>query len=141
MKFIRTLLLAILCCFALNAGAGERAYRVVFHVTDAGMATQTLNNVRNTLKAMPNAQVVVVTNGPGIDFLLDGATNASGNPYDATVQDLATHHNVQFRVCNNTLEARHIDKKRVVPEAAIVPSGVVEAARLQLEEGYAYIKP
>jgi intracellular sulfur oxidation DsrE/DsrF family protein len=37
--------------------------------------------------------------------------------------------------------SRKIDRKRVIPEATIVPSGVAEVARLQSQEGYAYIKP
>ena len=43
--------------------------------------------------------------------------------------------------CNNTLEGRKIDRKRILPEATVVPSGVAEVARLQSQEGYAYIKP
>jgi len=33
---------------------------------------------------------------------------------------------VEFRVCNNTLVSRKIDKGRVIPQATIVPSGVAE---------------
>ena len=47
---------------------------------------------------------------------------------------------MEFRVCNNTLKSRHIDPKRVIPEATIVPSGVAEIARLE-KEGYVYLKP
>ena len=48
---------------------------------------------------------------------------------------------VDFRVCNNTLMTRKIDKAKVIPEATIVPSGVAEAATLQAREGYVYIRP
>jgi uncharacterized protein len=113
---------------------------VVYHITDASRATGALNNIRNHITASPAVKIVVVANGAGIDFLLEGAANANGNPYDATVQELAMRHHVEFRVCNNTLEARHIDKSRVIPEATIVPSGVAEVTRLQME-GYAYLKP
>lgn len=61
-------------------------------------------------------------------------------PYGPVVQELL-HRNVQFRVCNNTLEARKIDRKRVIPEATVVPSGGAEVSRLQWQEGYAYLKP
>jgi hypothetical protein len=140
MKFIRTLLLALLAWTAIGATAAPREEKVVYHITDASRATAALNNIRNHLKAVPGVKIVVVTNGAGVDFLLEGAANANGNPYDATVQELVMHNNVEFRVCNNTLEARHIDKSRVIPEATIVPSGVAEAAHLQFE-GYAYLKP
>lgn len=140
MKTIRMLLLALLTWTAIGAAAAPREEKVVYHITDAKLATTALNNIRNHLKAVPGVKIVVVTNGAGVDFLLEGAANANGNPYDATVQELVMHNNVEFRVCNNTLEARHIDKGRVIPEATIVPSGVAEAAHLQFE-GYAYLKP
>jgi hypothetical protein len=48
---------------------------------------------------------------------------------------------VEFRVCNNTLVTRNVDPDSLLMESTLVPSGVAEAARLQLKEGYAYIKP
>lgn len=141
MKFIRIMLLALLASAAIAASAAAREQKVVYHITEASRATGALNNIRNHLKASPGVKIVVVANGAGVDFLLEGAANPNGNPYDATVQELTMHNNVEFRVCANTLEARHIDKNKVLPEAAIVPSGVAEAARLQLDEGYAYLKP
>lgn len=141
MKFIRIMLLALLASAAIAASAAAREQKVVYHITEASRATGALNNIRNHLKASPGVKIVVVANGAGVDFLLEGAANPNGNPYDATVQELTMHNNVEFRVCANTLEARHIDKNKVLPEATIVPSGVAEAARLQLDEGYAYLKP
>ena len=82
----------------------------------------------------------MVTNGNGIEFLLDGAKDRNGNPFDATVQDLKSR-GVDFRVCNNTLVTRKIDKSKVIPEATIVPSGVAEAANLQARAGYVYLRP
>ncbi|RQO32934.1 hypothetical protein DBR37_16390 [Herminiimonas sp. KBW02] len=113
----------------------------MYHITDSTVATQALNNIRNHLNASPKAKIVVVAHGAGIDFLLEGAKNKNGNPYDIAVQELTDRDHVEFRICNNTLETRKIDKKQVIPEAKIVPSGVAEVARLQIQEGYAYIKP
>jgi intracellular sulfur oxidation DsrE/DsrF family protein len=143
MRFIRTMLLALLALLAFagfGAAAQPREEKVIYHVTDASLAGMALTNVRNYLKASPKAKIVVVANGSGIDFLLEGAKNSNGNPYDAAIEELAAHGKVDFRVCANTLEMRGIDKRKVLPDAKIVPSGVVEAARLQLE-GYAYLKP
>lgn len=142
MNIIRKILLALLALTLAGAAtAAGREEKVVYHITDSANATMALNNVRNHLKARPNVKIVVVALGPGVDFLLDGAKNQNGNPYEPVVQELVMRNKVDFRVCNNTLEARHIDKSRVLPEATIVPSGVAEVARLQIEEGYAYIKP
>lgn len=143
---LRTMLIVLVAAGSLlalvrpAASAGPREEKVVYHINDGSHPMAALNNIRNHLNARPNVKIVVVAHGPGIDFLLDGAKDKNGNPYDAVVQELSNR-NVEFRVCNNTLQTRHIDKSQVIPEATIVPSGVAEVARLQLEEGYAYIKP
>jgi intracellular sulfur oxidation DsrE/DsrF family protein len=72
--------------------------------------------------------------------MLDGAKDRNGNPFDATIQDLKSK-GVDFRLCNNTLVTRKIDKSKVIPEVDIVQSGVAEAARLQAREGYVYLRP
>ena len=134
--------------FAAAPAAGTPASRaaapsikVVYHVNEGvDHAPQVLRNIRNHLDAEPNTKIVVVTHGPGIDFLLEGAHDKNGNPFDATVDTLQAR-GVDFRVCNNTLQSRHIDPKRVIPEATIVPSGVAEIGRLESKEGYVYLKP
>jgi hypothetical protein len=122
------------------APAAQPTIKIVYHI-DEGVekAPAVLRNVKNNLDAEPGAKIVVVGHGAGIDFLLDGAKDKNGNPFDATVDTLQSR-GVEFRVCNNTLESRHIDPKRVIPEATIVPSGVAEIARLQTQ-GYVYLKP
>ena len=134
---------AAVAVLAPIARAAEAAHpvKVVYHLTQGlEEATRGLQNVRNHLKADPTAKIVVVANGAGIDFLLDGAKDAHGNPYDAIVQDLVSQ-GVEFRVCHNTLETRKIDPAKVLPEAKAVPSGVAEVARLQSREGFAYLRP
>lgn len=115
--------------------------KTVYHLTNGlDEAQRAMGNVRNHLAADPNAKIVVVANGDGILFMLDGAKDRNGNPFDATIQDLKGK-SVDFRLCNNTLVQRKIDKARVIPEVVIVPSGVAEAANLQIKEGYAYLRP
>lgn len=132
------LVLALGC---LAAAAAEPSSKVVYHI-DEGLekAAALLRNVKNHLDAEPTAKIVVVAHAAGIDFLLDGAKDRNGNPFDATVDTLQAR-GVEFRVCNNTLVSRHIDPKKVIPEATIVPSGVAEIGRLQAKEGYVYLKP
>ena len=137
-RWFAAVLLALFSCTA--AMAAEKPEKVVYHVNDAGNAAAALNNIRNHLNASPQATIVLVAHGAGIDFLLDGAIDKDGYPYDVAVRELAAR-GVGFRVCNNTLEGRRIDRRRVLPEAVIVPSGVAELSRLQAQEGYVYIKP
>ncbi|MBI3713590.1 MAG: DsrE family protein [Burkholderiales bacterium] len=123
-----------------NSAASEREEKVIYHISDSINASNALRNARNHLAQSPKAKIVFVTHGMGIDFLIDGATDKDGNPYDVTVQELASRH-VEFRVCNNTLTGRKIDRSKLLPEATVVPSGVAEVTRLQIQENFAYLKP
>ncbi|MBL0140875.1 MAG: DsrE family protein [Betaproteobacteria bacterium] len=115
--------------------------KVVYHINEGvDKAAPLLRNVRNHLDAEPQAKIIVVAHGPGIDFLLEGAKDKNGNPFDVTVDTLQSR-GVEFRVCNNTLVVRKIDPKTVISQAKIVPSGVAEIGRLQAKEGFVYLKP
>ena len=123
-----------------RASAGTPV-KVVYHVNEGNaQALNALRNIRNNLTADPTAKIVVVTHAAGVNFLLDGAKDSNGAPFDATVQELKAK-GVDFRVCRFTLERNKIDSAKVIPEATIVPSGVAEVAQLQFREGYAYLKP
>ena len=136
----RWLLAAALTACAAAAQAQD-GVKVVYHLMEGlPQATRAIGNIRNHLAAEPGTRIVVVTHGPGIDFLLDGAVDAQGRPYSGSVADLAGK-GVQFEVCNNTLTVRNISKDKVAMEARIVPSGVAEVAKLQAKEGFVYLRP
>jgi intracellular sulfur oxidation DsrE/DsrF family protein len=129
-------LIVSLCASALSLAAGT----VVYHINDAGNARILLGNVQNHLNAAPDTKIHVVSNGNGIGFLLKGAVDADGRPFAPALQALAGR-GVVFKVCRNTLKGRNLSDDSVSGEASVVPAGVVEVARLQLEEKAAYIKP
>lgn len=135
-KFLLPLLLA---GFAGLAGAQE--IKVVYHITSGiDTAAAALYNVKNHLDADPKVKVVVVSNGFGVEFLIQDAKDSKGREFSASVSTLAER-GVEFRVCGNTLRDLNIPPGRLLMEAVVVPSGVAEAARLQAREGFAYIKP
>lgn len=140
-RTIRQGLLAA-CLVAISAASvAAEAVKVVYHVNEGlEQASNALRNIRNHLTADPAAKIVVVTHAGGINFLLEGAKDKNGSPYDALVDELVGK-GIEFRVCNFTLKSRNIDAKTVHPEAKIVPSGVAEVSRLQAQEKYAYLKP
>ncbi|GAB4088858.1 DsrE family protein [Hydrogenophaga soli] len=124
-----------------SVAAGSDPVKVVYHMSEGiPQASRAMANIRNHLAADPTVKIVVVTHGLGIDFLLEGATNQMEQPFAGAIGDLASK-GVEFRVCNNTLQARKIDPNRLVMEAKIVPSGVAETARLQAKEGFVYLRP
>ena len=128
--------------FALcTVGAFAQDVKVVYHVnSDVETAAAILNNITNELNASPKDKIVVVTHGPGIDFLLNNAKDSKGREFSGQVSALAAR-GVDFRVCHNTLESRKLEESSLLMEAKVVPSGVAEVARLQAKEGYVYLKP
>ena len=137
---MKKLLLAaalVACVSQVNA----QDIKTVYHVnTGVDSAAAVLNNIQNHLNAEPKVRIVVVTHGPGIDFLLDGAKDSKGREFTASVSSLSGK-GVEFRVCNNTLVTRNIDPAKLLMESKIVPSGTAEVAKLQAREGFVYLKP
>lgn len=114
--------------------------KVVYHINDASLARVAMRNIQNHITASPDAKIVVVTHGKGIDFLLNDAKDEKGEPYQTQVAGLKEK-GVDFRVCRNTLKGRNLDDSAVMMDAIVVPSGVAEIGRLQAKEGFVYLKP
>ncbi|MDA8254689.1 MAG: DsrE family protein [Betaproteobacteria bacterium] len=144
MNSIMTTALAV-CALVLGGCATDLTAsihpdKVVYHVNDSANATAALRNIGNHLDVNPQAQIVVVTHALGVDFLMEGARDKNGNPYNIPVETL-TERGVTFDVCEITLTSRKLERKQFIPESKFVPSGVAEIAKLQARGGYAYIKP
>ena len=114
--------------------------KVVYHVNDSADAVNAMRNANNHIEADPTVKITFVTHSKGIDFLLEGAADKDGNPYNINVEKLMAK-GVTFDVCNNTLVKRKIDPKTVLAGVKNVPSGVAEVGKLQSDEGFVYIKP
>ena len=115
--------------------------KVVYHINDTEeQANNALRNIGNHLEVNPKAKIVVVSHSRGVDFLMNGAKDKNGNPYQTRVEQLKMA-GVQFDICNITLRNRKLGKDKFLPEATYVPSGVAEVTRLQQREGYAYLRP
>ncbi|SEA30868.1 DsrE family protein [Rubrimonas cliftonensis] len=117
--------------YHINYGGGEqsKAYRGA------------LNNIQNHINAVgaENMEIKIVLHGDGVSMLRDAMSN------DLLQQNITglKAQRVGFQVCNNTLTGRKIsynDDLFDVWEDDIVPSGVAELSRLQMD-GYTYIKP
>lgn len=128
--------------FALfTAIATAQDVKVVYHVnTGVETAAAILSNITNELNASPTDKIVVVTHGPGIDFLLSNAKDNKGREFSGQVSALAGR-GVEFKVCNNTLQTRKLDPSSLLMETSVIPSGVAEVARFQAKEGFVYLKP
>jgi hypothetical protein len=126
---------------ATPAATRPAPIKVVYHLTEGlDQSQRAMGNIRNHLNAEPGARIVVVGNADGVLFMLDGAKDRNGYPFDATIQDLKAK-GVDFRICGNTLAVRKIDRSKVIPDVNLVDSGVAEVARLQAREGFVYLRP
>lgn len=126
---------------APTSGTSKGRVKVVYQLSDGiDQAVRAMSNLRNHLNGAPDTKIVVVAFGYGVDFLVEGAKDARGNTFEAAVAAL-TSSGVEFRACRNTLTARRISEQSLLMDARVVQAGVVEIARLQFDEGYAYIKP
>lgn len=141
---VTTALLTLAGC-AASGGSNPKADvapdKVVYHINDTGaQAVNALRNVGNHLEVNPKAQIVIVTHAQGVDFLMEGAKDRNGNPYNIRVEELKAQ-GVKFDVCEITLRNRKMTRGQFIPESTFVPSGVAEITRLQQREGYAYLRP
>lgn len=128
------------CAATGDLAANVHPDKVVYHINDSTHATAALRNVGNHKDVNPAAQIVVVTHALGVDFMMEGAKDKNGNPYNVMVEGLVGR-GVVFDVCEITLKNRKLERKQFIPEATFVPSGVAEIGKLQARGGFAYIKP
>lgn len=125
----------------LAAGDDSAQDKTVYHISDTVQQMRlAMQYIRNHLEVSPKAKIVVVAHANGVDFLMDGAQDKNGNPYNIPVEELALR-GVRFEVCEITLRERRLKREQFIPEATFVPSGVAEIAKLQQRQGYAYLKP
>jgi uncharacterized protein len=137
----RTILKFLASAMLAGPAIAAEPVKVVYHLTEGiDQASRAMGNIRNHLRAEPETKIVVVANGDGVKFLLAGARERNGRPFDAAVAALASQ-GVEFRLCGNTLTAHEVPFSQVLPEVKLVQSGVAEVARLQAREGFVYLRP
>lgn len=151
MRLIKSLVM-LLACIWLVAGqpaSAQDSYapqKVAYHINGSGGDdgngySAALVNMRNHLNAVgkEDLDLRVVMHGDGVDLMQKARDNQK---LQGMIVDLKND-GVRFLVCNNTIAGRNIDPDEdlfEVWEDDIVPSGVAELAKLQLE-GFAYLKP
>jgi len=139
LTLLATLLAGALLTSAVAVRA-EEAIKTVYHLPDEKLATLAMNNVNNHLASDPGVRIVVVALSTGVRAFTFGAQDAGGRPYAEWVDQL-TAKGVEFRICQNSMNALKVTKKDLIDKVQVVPSGVAEIARLQAREGYVYIRP
>ena len=127
------------------SAAEKKVHYVAVHVDqkDPRVMNMALNNVANINKyyASKGEKVVVevVAYGPGLHMY-----RTDTSPVKARIEKMGLEFdNLKFSACGNThrkMSSKAGKKISLLPEAKMVPSGVVQLITLQ-EKGYAYVRP
>ena len=140
-SIVRSILLAAVVAFLVASGAQAEAgkpHRVVIQVdqNDAEVMNLALNNAKNE-----DAVVEIVAYGPGLHMLRDDTSPVKDRIKQ--LAELSFPSALTFSACNNTkqgMEKREGHPITIIPQATIVPAGVVRIMELE-EQGYSYVKP
>ena len=125
--------------------AEAKVHRLAIHVDqkDPAVMNLALNNARNVYEHYnelgEEVTIEIVAYNQGLHMLRDDTSPVK----DKIAALRAKVKNVTFAACNNTTRAMEkAEGKEVplIPEATIVPSGVVRLVELQ-EQGWAYVRP
>ncbi|MGC8545417.1 MAG: hypothetical protein ACP5NR_05680 [Athalassotoga sp.] len=105
---------------------------VLFHVDESVMWDLTIKNLNNFIKDIDEeSSIKVVANGEAVNGYIDEKLLDQ-------MKILSKH--VTFISCLNSMKKEHVEPSALPDFVKIVPSGVVEIAKLE-EKGFHYIKP
>lgn len=109
---------------------------VVVHINEESLKKHhaVLRNIKNLLREMPDLPTELVIQGDAIGLAL-----AEGNPSMEDLQALLDQ-GLTVSVCHNTMRAKNIAEKDLLPRTMVVPSAMGRLVTQQ-QAGFAYIKP
>jgi uncharacterized protein len=149
---LRRLATAALLSIAFASGAlaaDAKTHRIAIQVdqNDPQVMNLVLNNATNVIEYYrekhEDVDIDIVAYGPGLHMLRADTSPAPVQDRLKHLKDMAFPGKIQFSACNNTkrgMEKAEGHPISVVPEATIVPSGVVHLMELQ-EQGWSYVRP
>jgi intracellular sulfur oxidation DsrE/DsrF family protein len=127
--------------------ADGKTHRIAIQVdqNDPQVMNMALNNATNVIEYYraknEDVDLDIVVYGPGLHML-----RADTSPVQERIKnlkDMVFPGKIQFSACNNTkqgMEKAEGHAISIVPDASIVPSGVVHLMELQ-EQGWSYVRP
>jgi intracellular sulfur oxidation DsrE/DsrF family protein len=148
--FFRHLVTVALMSMALisaSPAADGKPHRIAIQIdqNDPQLMNMVLGNAINVIEFYrdknEDVEIDIVAFGPGLHML-----RADTSPVQDRVRrlkDMAFPGRIQFSACNNTRQAMEKAEGHaipIVPDATIVPSGIVHLMELQ-EQGWSYVRP
>jgi hypothetical protein len=145
---LRCATVAVAAAFASPGLAGDhKPHHIAIQIdqNDPQVMNLALNNATNVVEYYrgknEEVDVDVVAYGPGLHMLR--ADTSPVRDRIKQLKDAAFPGKVQFSACNNTkqgMEKAEGHAISIIPDATIVPSGVVRLMELQ-EQGWSYLRP
>jgi intracellular sulfur oxidation DsrE/DsrF family protein len=144
---LATIALLSLAFIASGLAADGKLHRITMQVdqNDPQVMNLLLNNANAVIEYYrdknEDVDIDIVAYGPGLHML-----RADDSPVQDRIKrlkDMVFPGKIQFSACNNTkqgMEKAEGHAIAILPEASIVPSGVVHLMELQ-EQGWSYVKP
>ena len=151
-RLCRALLTAIAVGFLAIAGAhaqGAKPHRIVIQVdqNDPAVMNLALNNAQNVIQYYrdkhEDVDVEIVAYGPGLNMLRADTSPVKDRIAQVASADATFPSKIVFSACNNTkqaMEKREGHPITIIPQARIVPAGVVRIMELE-EQGWSYVRP
>jgi uncharacterized protein len=142
-----TVALVSLAFTSASPAADGKPHHIAIQIdqNDPQIMNLVLNNATNVIEYYrdkhEDVDVDIVAYGPGLHML-----RADTSPVQDRIKrlkELVFPGKVQFSACNNTkqgMEKAEGHAISIVPDATIVPSGVVHLMELQ-EQGWSYVRP
>ena len=147
--FLRHLVVAagLLLAFTSIGSAAEQRHRIAIQVdqNDPQVMNLALNNATNVVEYYRSkneeVDVDIVAYGPGLHMLREDTSPVKDRI--KRLKEFSFPSNLRLSACNNTkqaMEKREGHAITIIPQATLVPSGVVRLMELE-EQGWSYIRP
>jgi hypothetical protein len=147
--FLRLAALTLMSFVIASPGSAAegKAHHIAIQIdqNDPQVMNQVLNNANAVIEYYraknEDVDIDIVAYGPGLHML-----RADTSPVQDRIKrlkDMAFPGKIQFSACNNTkqgMEKAEGHAISILPDASIVPSGVVHLMELQ-EQGWSYVRP
>lgn len=144
---LATATVLLIALAASGSAADAKRHRVAIQVNqnDPQVMNLALNNAANVIEYYrarnQDVDIDIVTYGPGLHMLRSDTSPVQDRLKQ--LKEAAFPGKIQFSACDNTRQRMEKAEGRaipIVPDATVVPSGVVQLMELQ-EQGWSYIKP
>jgi intracellular sulfur oxidation DsrE/DsrF family protein len=147
LRCLATIALMTIAFASAGLAADAKSHRISIQIdqNDPQVMNLVLNNAANVIEHYraknEDVDIDITAYGPGLHML-----RADTSPVQDRIKhlkDMVFPGKIQFSACNNTkqgMEKTEGHAISIVPEATVVPSGVVHLMELQ-EQGWSYVKP